>query len=494
MSFLGNTTAYPVVTPDPADTVPLIQGGVLKQTLVSDLGGSSGGAAGLKSRAVVLLIHDTDLGDDCDDIGSFAVMHRLADLGECEVLACGYACDPSFTWGARAIAALNTYFGRPDIPVGVFKGTGFSTAGHDNYGTYLATKFPSGIVSTTNVEEAYKLYRRVLAAQPDVADSPSGGVTFMTQGQLANLNALYNSAADEYSALTGEELMLAKVKEIVILGGTYPTGSEFDFTSDPTSAQVINQLHADLRVVYSGGDYGNDVFTNSAAALYGPVRNGFDEFFRVYPGALTTRESWGAMCVIYAVRGLSFGGDTYSTLSAQGANAVDGSGNNTFTTGSTKTQFYLIRSLGTSTFASRIMALQDADPVGRSPRYRFNELALACSDRTTALTTATNVASARVKGAGYAQFLASIRTSLEVANSSSGLVTVDANKNGSTMLPTKCSIDSGESTSITAATPAVIGAVNVRELADDDVVSADIDAAGTGAKGLIVYLGIWTLE
>jgi hypothetical protein len=37
--FIGSTTDYPVVTPSGSDTIPLIQGGVLKQSTVTDAGG-----------------------------------------------------------------------------------------------------------------------------------------------------------------------------------------------------------------------------------------------------------------------------------------------------------------------------------------------------------------------------------------------------------------------------------------------------------------------
>jgi hypothetical protein len=69
--------------------------------------------------------------------------------------------------------------------------------------------------------------------------------------------------------------------------------------------------------------------------------------------------------------------------------------------------------------------------------------------------------------------------------SSSGNPTVDINVSGSTILSTKLSIDSGEKTSTTAATPAVISTAS---LADDAEVTIDIDTAGTGATGLKVCL------
>jgi hypothetical protein len=62
---------------------------------------------------------------------------------------------------------------------------------------------------------------------------------------------------------------------------------------------------------------------------------------------------------------------------------------------------------------------------------------------------------------------------------------VDINKNGTTVLSTKLTIDASEVTSTTAATAAVI---SVSAFADDDEVEFDIDVAGTGAKGLKVTL------
>lgn len=84
----------------------------------------------------------------------------------------------------------------------------------------------------------------------------------------------------------------------------------------------------------------------------------------------------------------------------------------------------------------------------------------------------------------YGFVLTAVRASLSVA-SSSGLVTVDINEAGTSILSTKLSIDATELTSTTATTPAVISDAN---LADDAEMSMDIDAAGTGAAGLKVIL------
>lgn len=106
---------------------------------------------------------------------------------------------------------------------------------------------------------------------------------------------------------------------------------------------------------------------------------------------------------------------------------------------------------------------------------------LAASDLVTALATGTGVAYVRAPSAFT---LTAVRSSLQTV-SSSGLVTVDIKKNGTTVLSTALSIDASEKTSTTAATPAVI---STSAVADDDELSISITAAGTGAKGLLVTL------
>lgn len=80
--------------------------------------------------------------------------------------------------------------------------------------------------------------------------------------------------------------------------------------------------------------------------------------------------------------------------------------------------------------------------------------------------------------------LTDVRASLTTA-STSGVVTVDINESGSTILSTKLTIDANEKTSTTAAAAAVMSDTS---LADDAELTFDIDTAGTGAKGLKVTL------
>lgn len=116
------------------------------------------------------------------------------------------------------------------------------------------------------------------------------------------------------------------------------------------------------------------------------------------------------------------------------------------------------------------------------------EMEVACSDETTALTTGTAKVTFRMP---VAVTLTGVRASLVTAQTSGSIFTVDINEAGTTVISTKLTIDNTEATSTTAATPPVI---SDSSLADDALMTVDIDQIGDGtAKGLkIVLIGTRT--
>ena len=105
---------------------------------------------------------------------------------------------------------------------------------------------------------------------------------------------------------------------------------------------------------------------------------------------------------------------------------------------------------------------------------------VALSDETTAITTGNAKVTIHLP---FAFTLTNFVIGLTTV-SSSGSVTVDMNEAGSTVLSTKPSIDASEYLSTTG-TAAVISDASLAQWAK---IEFDIDAAGTGAKGLKVYL------
>ena len=113
---------------------------------------------------------------------------------------------------------------------------------------------------------------------------------------------------------------------------------------------------------------------------------------------------------------------------------------------------------------------------------------IACSDETTALTVGTAKCTFRMPynmtlNAG----IAGIRASLTGAGSTSGVTTIDVNQGGVTILSTKLTIDYGELTSYTGATPVVI---STTALTDNNYLTVDIDGLTGGADetGLKIQL------
>jgi len=104
------------------------------------------------------------------------------------------------------------------------------------------------------------------------------------------------------------------------------------------------------------------------------------------------------------------------------------------------------------------------------------ELCFAVSDEETALTTGTTKITLRMP---HAMTLTEARASVTTAPTGTSLI-VDINKNGTSVLSTKLTIDATEKTSTTAATPAVI---SDSALADDAEITVDIDAVGSTIAG-----------
>lgn len=108
-------------------------------------------------------------------------------------------------------------------------------------------------------------------------------------------------------------------------------------------------------------------------------------------------------------------------------------------------------------------------------------VAFAVSDEETAITTGATKITFRMP---FAMTLTAIRASFATAGTTAS--TIDVNLNGVTVMAvTKLTVDANEKTSETAAVEEVI---SVSALTDDGEITVDIDTAGTGAKGLKLYL------
>jgi len=111
------------------------------------------------------------------------------------------------------------------------------------------------------------------------------------------------------------------------------------------------------------------------------------------------------------------------------------------------------------------------------------EWLVSVGDETTAITTGT---AKRTFRAPHGFTLDAIPSGSLTTASSSGVVQVDINKNGTTIFTTELTIDASETTSATAAAACVLDGTIT--FAENDQVTIDIVAAGTNAAGLKTLL------
>lgn len=113
----------------------------------------------------------------------------------------------------------------------------------------------------------------------------------------------------------------------------------------------------------------------------------------------------------------------------------------------------------------------------------LESLIIPCSDESTAITAGTGKITIPWP---YDATIISVKANLTTAQSSGNIFTVDVNKNGTSILSTKLTIDNTETSSNTATTPCVISNTS---LIEDDLISIDVDQIGNGtAKGLKVTI------
>jgi len=254
------------------------------------------------------IILDTDYCTDVDDVGSLATLHALADQGKAEPI--GIIASVNHPSAVGAIDAINTWYGRPDLPVGVADS---KRRGSSRYTRTLAnTKLHPSDQTNEGAPTATALYRRLLN------ESSDGSVKIVVVGGQTGIQNLMQSEADHEGdgiALSGKELIRQKVKELVIMGGSFTGGKhkEYNIRLDISAAQAVAKDWPSP-VVYSGYEVGHKVGTGAALTDPGsnPVARAYKEYFK---GRIRSRDSWDQTAVLFAIAGTSFGGKELWKLS-----------------------------------------------------------------------------------------------------------------------------------------------------------------------------------
>ncbi len=251
----------------------------------------------------VSIIFDTDIAPDFDDVGAMALLHAFADKGEAKILAT-ISCN-TFQTTVPTLSVLNTYFRRPDLPIGITAGNFPTDHCKEKWAEFIVAKYPHNVKSNAEAQDALSLYRKLLVGQPD------NSVTIVTVGFFTNLANLLNSPADSYSSMTGMELVKKKVKVLVSmaasLGKDGKGGNEFNVVVDAKASQkVFNDWPTPI--ILSGFHIGEKVLTGApliadARITNSPVKDAYDVALKKN-NQPEGRCSWDQTAVYVAVRGM----------------------------------------------------------------------------------------------------------------------------------------------------------------------------------------------
>lgn len=305
-----------------------------------------------QQREPVAVIFDTDMGPDYDDVGAITLLHAFADKGEARILAT--MASTKYEGVAAVLNVLNTYFRRPDLPIGVAGGKALELKDFQHWTDTLIAKYPHQIKYNREVPDAVSLYRKVLSQQPD------NSVTIITVGFLTNISELLRSKADRYSSLSGQELVRRKVKKLVSMAGGFPSFSEFNIKEDAAAAKYTFEQFPGT-VVFSGFEIGAKIksglpLINNVSIQKSPVKDVFSIGIASAAEDKEGRKSWDQTAVLVAIRGHK----PWYTLK-EGKIVVDDKGNNHWND-QAKGQFYLAEEAPPSEVAALINELMMHQP------------------------------------------------------------------------------------------------------------------------------------
>ena len=278
------------------------------------------------------IVFDTDIAGDVDDVLALAMLHALADRRECTIEA--VTVSKTHPLNGPMVDAVNTFYGRPDVPIGVTKGQYPRESKYLDLVTRTSDGkevYPHDLARSSDAPDAVQVLRNVLAK------APPRSITIVPVGLAVNLADLLESAPDATSPLSGRQLVRQKVKLVSVMAGAFsPVNGnqrylEANVRNDVSSMQrFVANWPEEVPVVWSD-------FNIGIRARY--PRESIERDFRyrqdhivresylLHSGPDHDRPSWDLTSVLYAVRPTA----GYFDVSAAGRVKIADDGFTTFT-------------------------------------------------------------------------------------------------------------------------------------------------------------------
>jgi hypothetical protein len=238
------------------------------------------------------VIYETDMTLDVDDVGGLAVLHGLQK--EKKVTLLGVSFNEVHPCGPAVIDAINTWYNRGTIPIGIYQKKLANPDPSDYYS--LDRDFDVDNMAHNPLDNivgnAVGVYKYLLESQPD------NSVTIVSVGFLNNLHDLLND-------MEGYALVRKKVKLLVAMGGLNNDG--FNFVRHDLVEQtqyVIENWPGTMVTTHVGGDMITGETLTSTTPINNPVRRAYELEWNQGPNV--GRCSWDEVAVLYAVYGTKY--------------------------------------------------------------------------------------------------------------------------------------------------------------------------------------------
>lgn len=253
----------------------------------------------------VNIILETDMGNDVDDALALGLAYKYIEDGKINLLA--VCINKEGSAPGEYVDIMNTFYGHPEIPVGIIRKGAYCEDDALNYAKAVVDMrnedgtlpFRRSVSDYSSLPEATQLYRKILSGQADKS------VVIVSIGFSTNLINLMASGPDEYSPLTGMQLISAKVKELVTMAGNFEDSNfhEYNVWKDIPAAQKLfaewptpvttSPFEVGIKTCYPASSIENDF-------NWAPL-NPIVEAYKAYKEMPYDRPMWDPTALMFAV-------------------------------------------------------------------------------------------------------------------------------------------------------------------------------------------------
>ena len=261
----------------------------------------------IEKHQPIQMILDSDFGSSTDDLFALMMLHHYMDDGLVDLK--GIVVDREGVKNAELVDIFNTYYGHPDIPVGLERNGVKNPRCFIPYNGVCDLKDAQGnplfkrTHDLANCPEGYKLYRQLLSQAEDKS------IVVVAIGFVTTLSELFESGADEYSQLSGLDLFGQKVKSVYIQSGRFESGDSLSGynmrAASRQSAIFYDKLPKNVDLIMSPSNIGDlmnylpqDVLVDLSSTEQNPIKAVYTNYT-----CDTGQRMWDTNCLVNAVLG-----------------------------------------------------------------------------------------------------------------------------------------------------------------------------------------------